>query len=80
MLNVITTIREARPEDASSLAILMTELGYPTSPRDMSERLAMISEQKEYRLFVFETQDGLLAWLVRCEVGSLNKTVVMFAL
>jgi ribosomal protein S18 acetylase RimI-like enzyme len=45
-------IRLATLADSEPLARLMTELGYPTSPRQMERRLAAILADASYRTFV----------------------------
>jgi GNAT superfamily N-acetyltransferase len=46
------TIREATVADASAVAGLMTELGYPTSESDMRARFIAIEADRNYRTFV----------------------------
>ncbi len=46
------TIRDATTADASSIAGLMSELGYPTAESEMRERLAAIEVDASYRTFV----------------------------
>jgi GNAT superfamily N-acetyltransferase len=45
-------VRTATPADAEPLAALMTELGYPTTPEQMSARLTRILADDDYRTFV----------------------------
>jgi len=45
-------IREARPEDVAELALLMTQLGYPTSPKEMKIRFETIASHPDYRTLV----------------------------
>ncbi len=47
-------IRPATLQDAESLAILMTQLGYLTPTHEMEERLKNIMEQETYTTFVAE--------------------------
>jgi hypothetical protein len=53
-LNVdsVFTIREATRADSTSIAELISELGYPTSESDMRARLAAIEPDTNYRTFV----------------------------
>ena len=46
------TIRDATEADSSSIAALVSELGYPTTESDMRERLATIEADASYRTFV----------------------------
>ena len=46
------TIRDATNADSSSIAALISELGYPTTESDMRERLATIEADGNYRTFV----------------------------
>jgi GNAT superfamily N-acetyltransferase len=48
------TIRTADLVDARALAELMTQLGYPTSQEEMSDRLAAIFPDPDYVTFVAE--------------------------
>jgi GNAT superfamily N-acetyltransferase len=50
-----TTIRPAAARDAAAIAELVTDLGYPTSAADMSERLAVITRDADYATFVAES-------------------------
>jgi GNAT superfamily N-acetyltransferase len=50
MENII--IRAAGEKDIPALAMLMTELGYPTTIPEMEQRLARIMEQQDYRTLV----------------------------
>ena len=45
------TIRTADLADAEALADLMTQLGYPTSQKEMSDRLAAIFPDPDYVTF-----------------------------
>jgi GNAT superfamily N-acetyltransferase len=51
-VDAVFTIRDATHADASSIAGLMSELGYPTSEPDMRARLATIQADANYRTFV----------------------------
>jgi GNAT superfamily N-acetyltransferase len=48
----VFTIREATRADSTSIAELISELGYPTSESDMRARLAAIEADTNYRTFV----------------------------
>ncbi len=46
------TVRDATLADTGRLAALMTELGYPTSPAQMTARLTRILDDDDYGTFV----------------------------
>ena len=50
--DVDLTIRDAALTDASALAGLMSELGYPANEADMQLRLEQIAADERYRTFV----------------------------
>ena len=57
-------IREAVAEDADSIALLAGQLGYPSSPLQVAERLARIGESEDHRVLIACRPDGTLAgWL-----------------
>jgi GNAT superfamily N-acetyltransferase len=47
-------LRECEPKDVASLAVLLSQLGYPTSPEAMSERMARINQRDDYATFIAE--------------------------
>ncbi len=49
-------IRTAGLDESPAIARLMTQLGYPTSPDEMKERLAAILPDSDYMTFVAEHQ------------------------
>jgi GNAT superfamily N-acetyltransferase len=51
-VDAVFTIRDATDADSSSIAGLISELGYPTTETDMRERLARIEADGNYRTFV----------------------------
>lgn len=53
-------VRVCTSIDAPALAVLMTELGYPTSVPEMSQRFAQISQRSEYATFVAEADGGVI--------------------
>lgn len=55
-----TLVRDAVLEDAEDVAKLITELGYPTIPEAMRERLAMILADPIYATFVADTGGGVV--------------------
>jgi len=56
-------IRNAEMTDAAALAVLMSELGYPTRTADMEMRLDSILKQSHYRTFV-AVMDGKVRGMV----------------
>ena len=52
MVDPVFTIRDATDVDASCIAGLISELGYPTTASEMRERLATIEADGGYRTFV----------------------------
>jgi GNAT superfamily N-acetyltransferase len=62
--NVI--IRNARPEDVPGMAMLMSELGYPTSTKEMTDRFGVILKHPDHRTLLAEKDDivvGLIGLL-----------------
>lgn len=53
------TVRHAQQADAADIARLVTQLGYPTSPIEMAERLEILLKRSEYITFVAEVSDQL---------------------
>lgn len=76
-------IRKARPSDASHLADLSTQLGYPATPAEIRQRLRGIQRAAQQTVLVAEMKDaGVIGWLhvsrqpllegdVRAEVNGL---------
>jgi len=57
--------REARPDDAEALAALLTELGYPTEGKDVTERLPPMQAAGEVPLVAEEGELlGCIGWHV----------------
>ena len=57
------TIRKAGESDASSVADLSTELGYPCAPHEMSSRVVRILVRTDHLLLVAESEENVCAWL-----------------
>jgi N-acetylglutamate synthase-like GNAT family acetyltransferase len=66
-------VREASREDLEVLARLMTELGYPSSTEDMSQRFEEISTDPSHRVLVAE-QGGLVLGTVRLHEAPVYHT------
>lgn len=57
-------IRLAKLEDARAIARLCEQLGYPTTPEEVSERLNPIRRDDEHALFVAESSGGkVIGWV-----------------
>ena len=58
-------IRKARQSDAPRLAELATQLGYPTTPRQMVKRLKLVLPQGQAACFVATRVDnrGITGWV-----------------
>lgn len=76
-------IRRAKNADAPRLAELAGQLGYPTTPAQLRERLRRIQPASQHAVFVAESaNDGVIGWLhvsrqplleveIRAEVNTL---------
>ena len=64
-------IRPARPEDATALADLTTQLGYPTTPAELDERLGPLLDATDHAVLVATSdRDRPVGWIhVTIEVG-----------
>ena len=57
-------IRRARLQDASRIADLSSQLGYPVNARGMAARLKLVLKEKSGACFVAETTEhGVLGWV-----------------
>jgi ribosomal protein S18 acetylase RimI-like enzyme len=65
-----TAIRKASIEDAGRIAVLVSELGYPTSAEQMRRRLATILRDGEYETLV-ACDDGVVQGFVGTRIGPL---------
>jgi len=57
-----TKIRLARPGDAAQLAELAGELGYPTTSKEMRQRLSRLKPGTMHAVFVAEAGGKLIGW------------------
>lgn len=57
------TIRPARPADAPALAVLTTQLGYPTTPEEAGERLRDLESRPENGVLVAEADGEVTGWI-----------------
>lgn len=61
-------LRPARPPDAAAVAILATQLGYPSQPDEAERRLRALAERSDHLVLVAESNEGaVVAW---CHVGG----------
>src|ERR1035438_1954799 len=65
-------IRSAEPRDAATLAALSGQLGYPSSPVDLLERLLGFQSRTDQLVLVAEREGGLLGWIHASEAHSLE--------
>ncbi|NLY38713.1 MAG: GNAT family N-acetyltransferase [Firmicutes bacterium] len=57
------TIRQATFKDAHDIAVLCGQLGYPSTPEEVSRRLEYILNCSDHALFVAESQGGtVIGW------------------
>lgn len=60
----MVTLRPARPDDLTALAPLCGQLGYPTTPEQLTPRLAaLLARPDVHLLLVAEHESGLCGWL-----------------
>ncbi len=60
MLKKHVTIRDAQERDIEELALLMTDLGYPTSVADMQTRFRNIAQHPDYWTVVARAGDEIV--------------------
>lgn len=57
-------IRLAQPPDTPALAVLAGQLGYPTTPEEMTARLQALAEDDRHAVFVAAEADGqVVGWI-----------------
>lgn len=67
------SIRSAQAGDATSIAALATQLGYPATAADMQDRLQRIDQRTEGAVIVAELDDGqVCGWIMVTSVTSLT--------
>jgi GNAT superfamily N-acetyltransferase len=74
-------LRAPRPDDATALAVLADELGYPTEPDTLAQRLEGVAANDDAAVFVAAGADDLpLGWvhveLVRTLVAPLTAQIM----
>jgi len=63
MVNSNVIARDFRASDIPSLSLLTNELGYPTSEKEMSERMASITKNKHYKTVVATIGEQILGYM-----------------
>ena len=56
-------IRRVRKSDAARLAELSGELGYPTTTKEMKERLTRLKPAAQHAVFVAESEKRVVGWI-----------------
>ena len=56
-------IREAQPQDYARIAELAGQLGYPSSPKEIAERLDSMKHSNEHAVFVVQFGGEVAGWL-----------------
>jgi GNAT superfamily N-acetyltransferase len=64
------TVRNATLDDALRIADLCTQLGYPSTPDQVLERLQGLVEEPDHAVYVAVTRQGeVLGWIDLCVLG-----------
>src|SRR5436309_14272577 len=56
-------VRSAKPADAPVLAVLATQLGYPTEPEEAEARLRDVTSRPENAVLVAEADGAVAGWI-----------------
>lgn len=56
-------IREATGSDADAIAVLSTQLGYPTTPSEARARLEAVETRSDAQVFVADENGSVLGWV-----------------
>ncbi len=57
-------VREMTQSDATQVALLSNQLGYPSSASDIKKRLGAMTQEADFAAFVRETEQGRVAgWI-----------------
>lgn len=59
---VVISVRPARAEDADALAVLSTQLGYPSTREDLLRRLSVIEGRPHHAVFAAEVDGVIAGW------------------
>ena len=62
-------IRQMQPQDAASVAVLTTQLGYPSSEEQIGRRYDLINNRQDACLFVARNRSLVVGWI---HVQALN--------
>ncbi len=57
------TVRPAKPEDSEDIARLATELGYPSTAKELAARLKSVAENAEHAAFVAIRGGCVIGWV-----------------
>lgn len=68
----MVTLRPARASDASAIAELGGELGYPITVSEAASRLARVLDSGRGIVFVADTADDVIGWVMVHEVTALT--------
>jgi len=67
-------VRTARADDAPVLADLCTQLGYPSTPKDLEERLETLFGDPDHVVFIAELEGGRVAGFLHGFLGLALET------
>jgi GNAT superfamily N-acetyltransferase len=63
-MDQVVAIRQMMPEDAAAIAVLTTQLGYPSSESSIRRRYDLIKDRWDARLFVAQDGDrAVVGWI-----------------
>ncbi|MGG8498133.1 GNAT family N-acetyltransferase [Tenacibaculum sp. TC6] len=60
---MVLIIRKAQINDTDSIQKLSNQLGYPSEYSDIQQRLRLILEKTDHRIFVAETNHIVIGWI-----------------
>lgn len=63
-------IRQAAHSDADGVAALCTQLGYPSSSAEISQRLLKLLQEGNHAVFVMPSEAGKLAGMIHVKVSK----------
>ena len=73
-MSMSMVVRDARPEDSDRVAVLLTQLGYPTTGEQVSDRLAYWREDRFSRVLVAEESGSVAGCLSVHAIPYLERT------
>jgi GNAT superfamily N-acetyltransferase len=56
-------IRQMRPDDAGAVAMLATQLGYPSSEAELARRIPVVIGREETAAMVAQDGNAIVAWI-----------------